>query len=1076
MEKSLTVYKASAGSGKTFTLATEYIKLLIENPLAYKNILAVTFTNKATEEMKMRIISKLYGIAHQLPDSESYLTKIEKELSGYSRELIAKRAEVALGLLIHNYNYFQVETIDAFFQTVLRNLARELDLTANLRIDLNDIQVEQKAVDKLIESLSPKNKILDWIMGYIDLNISDGKNWNVIRQIKDFGKSIFQDQYKAVSRILNEKLSDNESFKKFTCAMQYIKKESQNAINKACDEFYKELEINGLTETDFKRGLCTYFRKLKEGNTDEKDLLSLTILGAMEDPLNWVVKKNQTPGNPILTLVQDKLFNMLRNIEEMRPKLQNEFKSADLTLKHLDQLRLLNSIEKQVHLMNEESNRFLLSDTQTILNNIIEGSDSPFIFEKIGTRLNNIMIDEFQDTSLIQWENFKFLLNECMSKVSTEDKAFNMIVGDVKQSIYRWRNGDWRLLNDINAQFPKQKRELEIKTLDTNFRSEKNIISFNNAFFEKASTFEYKELQEYSEDEAEQMKTAYSDVRQDIPKGKKDNGLVHIELFNKTNYDDKMLSHTKKIIETLLNNGIKENDIAILMRDNKSIQDIVDYVSQEIPNVRFVSNEAFHLSSSSAVCILINALHVLSHPEDTMAIATLAKSYQKNINEKNEDSNVLLDIDDFSKLLPQNYISERESLMGMPLYDLVERLFLMFNLQSLQNQSAYICAFFDMLSNYITDNGSDIDAFINAWDDKLHDNTIQSDYVNGIRILTIHKSKGLEFDNVIMPYCDWIMEQHSTIWCEPKKGPYNYLPLIPVDYSKQMIGTIYENDYKTEHLQNMVDNMNLLYVAFTRARKNLFVLGKNDAKSNCRSITIKNVLSSIKDTIANCKYEEDADNNSAMVFEYGKMYIENVKNKDKSEKCGNVFETIKTPLKIDIETFLPRMIFRQSNDSKDFIENDEEKEQNKYIKTGCILHNIFSTIQTSADIPSALKQLETDGLLYDDDMTRDSLVTMIKSRLENEPASEWFSGKWKVLNECSILSIDPETNKMKKHRPDRVMIDGNKIIVIDFKFGKPQEKYHEQVNTYMTLIKSMGYKNVKGYLWFVYTNNVEEVK
>ena len=280
LQQQLTVYKASAGSGKTFTLATEYIKLLIANPQSYRSILAVTFTNKATEEMKMRILSQLYGIWKQLPDSQSYMEKITNELK-ITDSIAAKRAGTALSYLIHNYSYFRVETIDTFFQSVLRNLARELDLTANLRLELNDDQVEQQAVDELIESLEPNSEILRWIMSYIRDNIEDDKSWNVIGKIKDFGRNIFKDVYKSNSKSLNTALNRKNFFTEYTAKLHKIKNESMEHLQQYVASFFDVLDENGLSIDDFSygtSGVCSYFQKLKDGILDDDKLLTKRVL------------------------------------------------------------------------------------------------------------------------------------------------------------------------------------------------------------------------------------------------------------------------------------------------------------------------------------------------------------------------------------------------------------------------------------------------------------------------------------------------------------------------------------------------------------------------------------------------------------------------------------------------------------------------------------------------------------------------------------------------------------------------------------------------------------------------------
>lgn len=530
MNSQLTVYKASAGSGKTFTLAREYMTLVIDNPHAYRTILAVTFTNKATEEMKLRILGQLYGIAHELPESDQYLVQIHAALPHLSEKQIRKNAEEALRLLIHNYNYFRVETIDTFFQSVLRNLARELDLTANLRIGLNDYQVEQQAVDELIESLESTDKLLFWIMDYIKENIADDKSWNVIGQIKSFGEHIFRDYYKEHADELSKRMEEEGFFEAFKDKMKDTRNQAKEQFEEIAASFFDALEEEGYSADDLNnktRGIWSYFNKLRNGKYGDDDVKNMTLAKCLDNPENWVKKSEVKNDSPLYQHVVNVLHPILQVSEKHRHMLERMYKSANLTIKHLNQLRLLGSIDKKVREMNQEANRFLLSDTQTLLHSLIQGSDSPFIFEKIGTQLNHVMIDEFQDTSTIQWKNFKVLLEETMSR----EDAGNLIVGDVKQSIYRWRSGDWRLLNNIEDQFDNPKKQLDVETLATNYRSDRNVINFNNAFFVEAAQQEYNELAETIPETAKQLLTAYADVEQKVPEKKKVQGYVEVRLL-----------------------------------------------------------------------------------------------------------------------------------------------------------------------------------------------------------------------------------------------------------------------------------------------------------------------------------------------------------------------------------------------------------------------------------------------------------------------------------------------------------------------------------------------------------------
>ena len=1072
MRKPLIVYKASAGSGKTFTLATEYIKLLVVNPQSYRTILAVTFTNKATEEMKMRILSQLYGIWKELPDSESYTRKVQQE-TDLSLPVVRERAGEALHLLLHNYNSFRVQTIDAFFQSVLRNLARELDLTANLRVGLSGDQVEEMAVDLLIDNLKHTDAILQWLLHYIMESLSDNKSWSTddekrtsfVREIKNFGKTIFRDYYKEHRAELNKKMAEEGFFDHYTQVLRQIRDDAKERMLTIAATYFDTLEQEGFSVADMKsntRGVSGYFMKIKNGVFDNS-ILNTTAVKAMEAPENWY-KKDHPRAEELHLLADQVLIPMLRYAEVEREKQWKLYQSAHLTLSHLNNIRLLSSIEQKVKDINNEANVFLLGNTQHLLHSLIQDSDAPFVFEKIGAQLHHIMIDEFQDTSTVQWQNFKVLMLECMSHVGSE----NLIVGDVKQSVYRWRSGDWRLLNHIEQQFPQEM--MEVRPLQTNYRSERNIILFNNNFFSAAIRLEHDALQEQNTIGAELLRNAYADVSQQIPDHRDSKGYVDIRLLPAIDYRDRTLELLKEHIVTLLGCGIPQNKIAILVRTNDTITLIANYFSEHLPEVSIVSDEAFRLDASVSVQLLINALFLLTHPTDSLTKANIIKSYHQDVLCDNlSDADLLIKSIHADHLLPESYVKHFEELLMLPLYELVEQLYMIFQLHRLKDQSAYLCAFYDCLMEFTRDNSTDIDAFIETWEQELHKKTIQSDELNGIRVLTIHKSKGLEFDNVLLPFCDWRLERVDTIWCEPQEEPFSQLPVVPVDYSQKMLGTIYEKDYQNEHLQLTVDNLNLLYVAFTRACKNLFVIGKRNA-GKTRSALIERVLPEL--TLDGAVLDGIEDQNTDVSFSYGMLYTDQ---EEKRRTTENVFLQSSDQIPVEMAVFGNKTEFRQSNKSREFVETDDETAQQGYIKTGSILHYVFSTIRTTEDVPEALQQLEQEGVLYDEEITVAKLSSLLTKRFADPRVKEWFSGKWTLYNECSIIYTD-EHGEVCERRPDRVMSDDNRMIVVDFKFGHPRPEYQEQVREYMTLLKQMGHQQVEGYLWYVYSNQIEPVK
>ena len=1112
MEEHLTVYRASAGSGKTFTLAVEYISLLVKDPENYQHILAVTFTNKATQEMKMRILSQLYGIANSLQSSQQYFNKV-KEKTNMPDAVIRNNARAALTLLIHRYNNFRILTIDAFFQQVLRNLAHELGQTANLRVDLNNEEITEKAVDQMIESLEKGQPVLQWISTYINNSIEDDNGWNIIGKIKTFGTNIFKDFYKAHEANLKEQLSNADDFKVYETTLRKRRNDIRKTFNSKAKSILNEIKNANLDiPSNYRSGLYKYLTDSAIAPLTNKPLKA-GVLKANESPQNWTSSKcAKADKQQIQTLAAEVLSAQLSELIAYNNDNWNEFQSIQLTLSHLSELRLLHAIADAVDNLTKDTNRFMLSNTQALLKELIADSDTPFIFERIGARLKHVMIDEFQDTSTIQWQNFQVLLANCMA----QELSQNLIVGDIKQSVYRWRQGDWGILNNIEKSFAHQKIRLE--TLDYNYRSEKRIIDFNNAFWEQCVANTAKEVAQDDAEKAEIVQKAYEDVAQKTHKTT-ENGFVKISLYPSKSMKEAVLEELIETIKELFNNGYggkNQSKIAILVRSKSNIQDIVNALLQSFGNeINIVSDEAFRLDASLSVNIIVSAMHLLTHPDDVLTRGKLVKLYNQEVLKKpltdidllvsiNESNNIetknidkkerrkLATEQQMAKLnsqLPPEYVTNRELLLGLPIVDLVDKLFMLFGLDQLEGQSSYICTLYDTLNDFLKDHTADIDDFINEWENSLSSKTIQSDEIEGIRIMTIHKSKGLEFDNVIIPFCNWEMEKKGTLWCETKNkpAPYNKLPLLPIDFSRdKLIGTVFEDDYKEEHFQNIVDNLNLLYVAFTRASKNLFVFGLRQGKTTLdniakgtppgnRSYAIELALRQVSEQLQGSSLSFPDDIGSEIHFEYGTLVPET--HEKEHAVADNPFLIKPDKHIVSIATYPQAATFKQSNKSIEFVKGEDvdPSDRTRYIKIGNVLHQLFSTIYTTADIPTRLNELEQQGIIYNDEITSAQLRTRIEDAITNPQVQEWFSKRWQLYNECTILEYNKDTNEMEEHRPDRVMTDGKEFVVVDFKFGKEREEYKKQVQQYMEILIRMGHKKVSGYLWYVVKNNVVEV-
>ncbi len=1126
-QRPLTIYKASAGSGKTFTLAVEYIKLLILDPQNYRYILAVTFTNKATEEMKMRILSQLYGIANNLPDSEDYMNCMrqafqgERQINGplakarFSDEEIVRRAGQAMHLILHNYNYFRVVTIDSFFQNVLRNLARELGLTANLQIGLNDEEIEQQAVDNIIENVTSANdQLLNWIMDFAQEKMNDQKDWNIIGSVKQFGKNIFQDFYKDNQEKLRIIMDNPDFFRRYTQHLRNLRKEADDTMRAYSEKFKDLLAELGLDETNLKGSTVkNYYAKLAEGNyADNKNsgFPSKTLRDTFKDPSLMVKKADM--GTRVGNLLTEEIGPLLQETEQKRKECVRQRNSAELTLGNLNELRLLRRIEQEVRRIHDESNTYPLSATQKLIETMIEKQDSPFIYEKIGGQLKYIMIDEFQDTSHVQWENFKVLLDDCLAHNSG-----SLIVGDVKQSIYRWRNGDWHLLQNLT---PEIDPRITLRQLDTNYRSKRNIIHFNNMFFQIAAQqvclgalrkMDGEKMRDKMGKEALDICRAYSDVAQKVaPRQQKDDetqaGYVSVKLLSKDSKKEDMIPEVEDIIRTLVGAGIPQQKMAILVRYNSEITALAEYFQQKPivvdgKAVKMVSDQAFRLDASLAVNTIIRAMKFLSDPNDTLLMATLVKAYHKVTHPDDSDTDTKLFVkNEISNGLPQDFLADRTKLLSMPLIGMAEEIYRRFELEKLSGQSAYICALFDKMGQFMQNHLGGLDDFLNEWDENLCAKSIHSSEVDGIRLLTIHKSKGLEFDNVIFPYCNWTFESiRDILWANPEK-PYNApdhtkeeLPLVPLKLnSRKLRASVYDVQYESEHLKNLVDNLNLIYVAFTRAGRNLFVIGKDGGTDNASEIvrevfdytgTVDDEARAMLPNIVTHTLLQlsptptiDTDNEGNTTFCYGTLCPSE---ETAAKTTRNVFEQKEQGLTFEIRSHKQHATFKQSNASADFTATEEEEEQIKmrqqYIQTGNVLHKLFANIRDINDVPAAIENLEYDGVLYNETLSREQLQLAISTRLQKPEVAQWFRPGWTVFNECSILSLDDETGRVVERRPDRVISNGREMMVVDFKTGRKRDEHQAQVRAYMILLKQMGYGNIHGYLWYIRTNEVVKI-
>lgn len=1101
---SLKVYKASAGSGKTYRLALEYIAYAIATPssTAFANILAVTFTNKATAEMKQRILAKLYNIANGIPDG-TFLDDLRTLLpSDLSEEEIRKRAKRTLLAIVHDYDRFRVETIDSFFQSLLTNLAHELNLKRGFKVNLDSDEVISRAVNRMLLSIGKSTRltgrVVKLIIDFMEEQIDDAKGWKIADSLKQFAKNnIFNEIYLHHESEIEARLSDNQWVADFK---QHIRQRYQEDFKKLpllAEELktaLQQVDASLLSPSKFK-SVLTYANKVDKEELIASNKDFVTIQKYIDDLPEVFLLKAQK-ANPQSVALAESLHARLCQVERMRQKIVAELLTSKLSLERFVPYCLLSEISREVTRICNESGSLLLAKTPDLFDKMVEKNDASFVFERAGTTFNHVMIDEFQDTSLMQWSIFSRLLIENISQGND-----CMVVGDIKQSIYRWRGGDWEILDRIQG---KQ------ETLKRNYRSKFEVVQFNNQFFTHTANY-LDSLAGPILSEKKTIARIYEGGEQEYNNTKAGEGYVRACLLDKEVSEEELMDDLYRQIQQLhTEQGIPYSKMLILVRRNPDGARLVDYFAEHYPEVQLTSSEAFMLDASPAVKMIVYAMKYLNDKTDTVALAYCL-----------QQSRLLGDACGYEPTwLPEQLEAHREQIGIIPLYLLGQQLMHLFGLSEAENhaagQSAYLFTFFDRLLQYINDNDSDLASFLSYWDEILHKQSIPADSQEAIMIMTIHKAKGLEQHTVFIPFCNWPVERDfpdDIIWCPTSgmKQPFNEIPLLPIPPKSMTSKSGFAPFYEVEHLYQRIDNINLLYVAFTRAGTNLFIWSQPPKKGSPSCYEIVNayfVLATPADSDVPQKPKKKGEKSSGCEaelwkeFTLGRLATYDKGNKEKKatntteEEVENPFDirhirVLSTPLR---QQHI-KVTFKQSNRAKDFLEELSEPKdifntetataslfsaeefcemQSSYIDRGRLLHHLFQMIRTQKDIGPALHSMLQQGLI-EGAKEKEQLRRLIDRRLQNPTVARWFEPQWALYTECNIWTRTPD-GSIRECRPDRVIISPQETIVIDYKFGRPNTAYHDQVRNYMDLLRHMDYPNVKGYIWYVYSGEVDEVK
>jgi len=1095
----LSVYKASAGSGKTYKLTEHYLFMLFGNPARYKNILAVTFTNKATGEMKHRIIKELSSLA--TGDDSSHYQNL-KETLAITDHQIKETAGKALRYILHDYSRFSVSTIDHFFQRVIRTFAREMGLQSGYTLETDDTEILNYVIDQLLLDTVEDNQLKDWLVEFASSRMQEGKSWNFRDSVMGLARELTKEHVKDLSLELKETVSDKDTLGQY---VKVLKKELayfENSLAAIGKKGVELIESNQLTVEDFfykKKGPANYFYQLANKSKFAPNSYCYKVLETVD---KWPASSAKENVKQQVSGLAEQLTVILQKAVNFYEANFSRYTSVKEIYSNIYVLGILVDIQKRMDAYCREKNLFLISDASDLLRKIIDQNDAPFIYEKTGSIFQHFLIDEFQDTSRFQWDNFLPLVSNSLAQ-----NGKNLLVGDVKQSIYRWRNSDWKILSDeVQDAFPAYPPN--IKFLDNNYRSLENIIAFNNTIFSGASVILQQQfnnnIASYSLENPWEHKlvSAYADVAQGIPFSKP-GGYVHVGFYpysnaekqgNKQNITQQVITD----IEMLQDEGYTLSDIAVVVRKNNEGQEVANALLERKnnsgPDSRYkydvISNDSLFVANAQSVQFILSVFRYFTDSDDPINKAFFVETYQREIMQNSYGPERLHELfyhpsdEDFQQYLPPEFVQREHELRKMPLYELTEQIIFLFGLQVLEGEVTYLQAFQSMVLNFSRRYAADLNSFLNWWDERGSTEKLQlPENYNAIRIVTIHKSKGLEFKAVILPFCDWELDASSSglkknfLWPTPKDEGLDQLQYVPVNYKKSLAETSFAEDYFTEQFHNYVDNLNLLYVANTRAEEVLISYaplqrskeGGWQYQTQRGIATVAELMHYLLENSGNYPESEHAN----------KPYIDSLANYWDSDQCVFNWGQIKHTTDQDhiqddhmvmrnypVYEKLPPL--RLSYEHQGFFNETTDLFEGR-IDQGKLMHQLFEWICKPEDIPAAVEKIYMEGKIGKEESLQ--LEKRIEALIKDDRVRQFFTSDWQVFTEREILLPSG-----RRYRPDRVMINDQETIVLDYKFGeKMDKKHHKQIFAYLKQIRKMGYTHPRGIIWYVNQMEIIEV-
>lgn len=1040
-QSSFLIYDAAAGSGKTFTLVKEFIKQLLQanHEGYYKHLLAITFTNKAVDEMKQRIIETLEEFSTEKSDeTPSAMMLLLSEETTQSLQEIQKKSKAILKHLLHNYASFSVETIDGFNHRLIRTFARDLKLAANFEVTLDTPALLTEAVDSLLSKAGDNPEITKVLLDFALAKTDDEKSWDISRDIIEASRLLYDENFAANVAVLKQKTL--EDFAKFRKDLYSRKISLSEKIETLANDTLKLIEVSGLEHTDFMRGtLPNHFLKLAKG---EYAVYSNKLQENLEDGKSlYKVKAEAFVSGKIDSIRPIILANYLSAKESV-----HTFGLYDSILTRITPLSVINLVYQEIEIIKQEKNLLPISEFNALINTEIKNQPAPFIYERMGEKYRHFYIDEFQDTSLLQWENITPLIDNALSQ-SEDSQGSLLLVGDAKQSIYRWRGGlpeqFMGLYNDDN---PFSSQEKEVLSLKTNFRSCEEIVNFNNDLF----TF----ISSYFQDP--NHSSLYKSGNKQKLNSKKE-GYVKLEFIDAKNKEEAEEEYATLVYDSIIKakeQGFVESDICILTRRKAEGIAIASYLLER--NIPVVSSESLLLKFSPLVQILENSLILSLYPNNEEVKINLLDLVHNHLHISEEKHGFFMKFLDTSNGLSHSFSDilkdygvnfDYNYLRTLSLYEGFEYCIQGFNLAS--SADAYLFGFMDLVFEFEQQPLSDKFSFLDYWEIKKDSASIAAgEGTNAIQLMTIHKAKGLEFPIVIFPFAD--------IQLYDAKRDYIWYPLHDAGFEFTEAQINFKSDienysetgkliYDNHRSQLELDSINLLYVTLTRAVEKLYIFSK--------------MPKDIKDGLPTC---------------YNHLFMEFLKLKDIWNPEQQIYEfgadserqsKRPHPAPIKISNFIsssPSQHNLRIVDREALLWNTQVEIA---ITAGNLLHDTMAKIFSQKDAHDVIQNLKNRNIIPESEL--DILETTVQHIITHKDISHLYKSEDTVYNERDIFTSDGRIL-----RPDRINIDKSKIAsIIDYKTGSPQVFHKEQLLEYADALTNMGYTIAEKIL--IYTDKDE---